>query len=500
MATFNRGTTPIIISPEDWVTITAGQNTSGLITIAGEAVTQAIASRQKYNYGGYSKVREVVITVNAGSVEVNLSQDGAVPLDVATAQARIDGEVWVTDPEFGGIGDGTTDNFSAISAAKTAANGGFFNIPVGTYYYSGADSTLDVRAQGRGQIKTGSNKHAPNVSYVASAPSSAGDESSVLTAFNGDLSKVFIPIEHRITGAATLGQPTSGYKYTPEAYAIYGYLFNQSGYNHSTTTNEGRTAAAFSRVKVFQAGQGDAVAYNASAFVTGAKAGAISFLANPAASLLNGDIGAGQAGVYLNPFEVMMQDNGYDVAAVGWVVNSARTVSTGSLDVFWAGYLSQSKGTAQIDAHFSGNGKARIGLDLVGTVFDSEKIAVAIKANDRIYLDCQNLLATSYPDGVQATSQTYIDYDASGGIRLVQGGVAALQVKSNQVTVNTANGLSLASTGIIRFVGSGQFGVGTSSATFTATNKPGATTGQGPSQWLKVNLNGSEQYIPTWAA
>ncbi len=426
---------------------------------------------------------------------------GAVAeLDVAGIYTASSLSPWLTDTANGGVGDGTTDNSSAISAAKAKTAGGFFNVPQGVYYTSVADAALDVRAQGRGQIKTGSNKHAPNVSYVATAPSSAGDEASVLTAFNGDLSKVFMPVEHRITGSTTLGQPTSGYKYTPEASAIYGYMFNSSGHNNSTSSNSGRTSATFSRVKLFQAGQGDAVAYNASAFVTGAKAGATSFLANPAASLLNGDIGAGQSGVYLNPFEVMMQDNGHDVAAVGWVVNSARTVSTGGLDVFWAGYLSQSKGAAQIDAHFSGNGKARVGLDLVGTVFDTDKIAVAIKANDRIYLDCQNLLATSYPDGVQAASQTYIDYDASGGIRLVQGGVAALQVKSNQVTVNTANGLALASTGILRFVGSGQFGVGTSSATFTAANKPGATTGQGPSQWLKVNLNGSDFYIPAWAA
>lgn len=39
---------------------------------------------------------------------------------------------------------------------------------------------------------------------------------------------------------------------------------------------------------------------------------------------------------------------------------------------------------------------------------------------------------------------------------------------------------------------------GTSTASFTATNKPGANNKTSPDTWVKINLNGTEYYIPAF--
>jgi hypothetical protein len=205
-----------------------------------------------------------------------------------------------------------------------------------------------------------------------------GNHDSVTTAFNGDLSKLLFPIEHRITGAASLTQPTTGYVYTPEAYPVYGYLYNESGHNQATATNVGRTAAVFQRVKVFQNGQGDAVAYNGSVFVTGTKSGSTHFLANPAGVLFNGDMTAGAAGVYLNAYETNQLDGGFDAAAIGVVNNFNRTVSTGAKSAVWMGYRAQSTGSASCDAVISATGKWVSGIDFALSTLDLGAGAAAI--------------------------------------------------------------------------------------------------------------------------
>ena len=68
------------------------------------------------------------------------------------------------------------------------------------------------------------------------------------------------------------------------------------------------------------------------------------FLANPPVSLFNGDINAGHNGVYLNPFELLLSDDGYDVAGIGSVLNLNRTNATGALGATWMGYRVQSIG------------------------------------------------------------------------------------------------------------------------------------------------------------
>lgn len=336
---------------------------------------------------------------------------------------------------YGAVGNGVTDDTAAITARNTLGMRTY--VPAGTYVTTIGQASIQGLFYGEGQIKTSDgNKRGKYVSQVSSAPSTATAMTSVLTAFNGDYSKTQFLVEHRITGATTLGQPTSGYRYVPEAYPFVGYLYNTSGYNHSTTNNEGRTSASFFRLKIDNYGQGDAVAYNASVFVSGARSGAASFLSNPAGSIVNGDIEAGAAGVYLNPFEVTIRDRGYDVAGVGWVVNSHRTNGTAALGAIWTAYLSQSKESIAIDSHFTGHGKVTIGLDLAGSDFGANEVAIAIPSDGRVYLAASNSSLTKY-SRYTVPGDTWITHNSgTSGIEIAYASAAAVRVTNPASAVN----------------------------------------------------------------
>lgn len=299
---------------------------------------------------------------------------------------------------FDAVGDDSTNDTSALSSCFSASGSNAIHIPSGVFKATTlAATSITNRLYGQGQVRTSDGyKRGSYFINISSAPATLGNHDSVVTAFDGDVSKCQFPIEHRITGAASLGQPTTGYTYTPELAAVYGVLYNSSGYNHSTSSNDGRTSATFNRIRLHQYGQGDCVAYNASAFVSGAKAGATSFLANPAASIVNGDMTAGAAGVYLNPSEIYLTDAGYDVAAVGDVINLNRTNKTGALGVIWAGHLIQSKGTQEIDVCYAASGKADKGLDFVPLTLSTAKAAINLAANQKIYGNGTNSDTTKY--------------------------------------------------------------------------------------------------------
>jgi hypothetical protein len=251
-------------------------------------------------------------------------------------------------------------------------------------------------------------------SATASArPTLLGNPNSINTAFNGDLTKVQFAIAQTITGAATLDQPSSGYEYTPETSAIYGYLYNSSGWNQSTGSNIGRTGATFSRVKVDNYGQGDATAYNASGFVTGGRAGATNWLANPAVTLFNGDATAGADGVYLNPGEFNLDLGNYDAAAIGWVANITRNKKStpAGLGAYTAGFRVQSNGMDYVDEMLGGVGKFMVGLNVAAPGIEFfNQYAIGIKANDRISL---NATLTDVTGGSFLGGGDYLSYSGA---------------------------------------------------------------------------------------
>jgi hypothetical protein len=210
----------------------------------------------------------------------------------------------------------------------------------------------------------------PIVEIVSSRPATLGNWNGIGTAFAGDLSKVTFPISYTISGTATLGEPTTGYIYTPEASAIAAYFLNESGWNNSTNSSSGRTAACFSRIHVQNSGQGDCVAFNATGTVNSTLPGASVFWANPAVTLFNGDCFAGANGVFLNPVEIHNIDNGFDCAAVNYVAVQNRTQNAGALGAYWDGFRSDATGsTVAINAHFFGVGPSILGIDFFSTQF-----------------------------------------------------------------------------------------------------------------------------------
>lgn len=346
----------------------------------------------------------------------------------------------VSVKDFGAVGDGVTDDTTAVSA--TSAQPKAF-LPAGTYDTTYVNSSLVPGSwQGIGQIADASNRKLPPwFANASSAPSSVGSATSLLTAFNGDLSKCQLPIGHYIQGATTLTQPTTGYYYQAESYPHYTYLYNSSGWNQSTSGNDGRTAACAYRTKVDNYGQGDCVAYNASAFVTGTRAGSTNFLANPAASLFNGDMTAGQDGVYLNPYETFLTDIGYDVAGVGLVNNFNRTNATGAKSVVWLGYRAQNVGTQPCDSFLSATGKWQVGLDFAmsTTDFGANKAAISLKENDRIYFNstatASGNLEANWRTTVFGTSWMTLD-SSSGDLLFANNSATQFAVANTASSVN----------------------------------------------------------------
>jgi hypothetical protein len=244
---------------------------------------------------------------------------------------------------------------------------------------------------------------------ASSAPTSLGNWSSIATAFTGDLSHVLFPISHQITGASTLGQPTSGYQYTYEAYPFAGYLYNTSGWNNSTSGNSGRTAAVYDHVHLVQNGQGDMVAHNVSCIVVSTRSGATNYLANPACVGINGGFFAAAEGAFLNPQEWDFIDNGHDVAVVGINQNLKRTNNTGALGAWWTPFRTNSMGSVPSDVAFSAIGKWNFGLDLSFSDFGVNKAAISLSAAQRLYLDVTATDSTGQGRFPSAVGTAYLD-------------------------------------------------------------------------------------------
>lgn len=290
-----------------------------------------------------------------------------------------------------------------------------------------------------GQVTDNSgNNRAPFFSALKSAPSK-GNWGSPTTAFNGDLSSTQMVIEYRIVGANTLGLPSTGYDYTFEAAPLTIYGFNQSGYNASTSTNDGRTGAALINLKVDNYGQGDYSGIFISSLVAETKAGATHFLANPAAPLFAGQAFAAANGAYLQGLgDINCDDQGFDVAAGGLVLNMLRSNNTGALGVDWFGVRVQSASTKAIGAAFSavGTGGARIGLHLNGLTLGAEKAAITLESKQRIYGNSTAGDIYNFPRDV-SVGTSWIEYDAtSPGWVMVAGNVPSLLAQPTQVALN----------------------------------------------------------------
>lgn len=252
--------------------------------------------------------------------------------------------------------------------------------------------------------------------------------------FDGDNSESAIQLDWRYenTGVNPFGSPGSSYLYAPHIAPVFAQLRvgENVGFNSTTTQNgPGRTGATVIRAKVSHAGQGDAVCFNASAFVSGTTAGATSWLASPAVVLFNGDMLAGADGVYLNNTEFRVTSGPYDCAAIGAVYNLDRDVDTGALGAGWDGIRIQSQGTAEINSGFRVDG-------LVDVVFNASRststnqAALAMKSGHRIYFN-----ASAAGDFGTTVGTTYQTFDGTG-LATVVGGTTQLKTTATEVQIN----------------------------------------------------------------
>lgn len=398
---------------------------------------------------------QVDTLLTAGSNISLTYDDGAGTLTIAATGAAGGGWDFPSLIEdYSAVGDGVTDDTAAVNSAIASAQETF--VPNGIFDTTLAATAITSPFQGIGQIRTSdSKKRGKYFNYVDAAPATEGNRDSIGNAFNGDMTHVPFAVEHRITGAATLSQPTSGYKYTHECYPHFTYLKNESGYNHETDGNGGRTASCAYQTKVDNYGQGDCMAYNFLGFVTGTKAGSTDFLANPAVGALAGTLTAGADGVYLNPLEFDLQDNGYDVACIGTVLNLTRTDETGAKNAVWMGHRVQSRGSANIDVAYSASSKHKIGLDFTKADFDSASgnRAITLKADQRIFFNATstNDWYANQPGGTFmrynssnqqlqfVNNNSLVLYAASNQVVLAPSGTARLRVDTSEVIAGASN-------------------------------------------------------------
>lgn len=461
-------TNPLQVYYDDALTITASQplKTSNGYVYRNGTPTQlyvdandfSITVNDEKNLFIYSFPQGTGIGVNAAAITYNEGSPNAVDRTVAS---RLQDSISLKD--FGAVGDDSTNDTAAIQNAAAVSP---YYAPDGIYKSTAVNfAALSGRQYGNGQIRTADNNlSAPYFSVVSSAPSPLGNESSIATAFNGDLTGCQFAVSHTITGAATLGQPATGYLYRPEAMPYYTYLYNASGWNQGTADNVGRTGVAAYRTKVYQTGQGDAVCFNGSVTVTGTRAGSTHWLANPAGVLFNGDMAAAEDGVYLNAYETICYDEGFDVACVGLVNNFVRTNDTGDKSTVWIGYRAQSVGSAPCDNLISAVGKWQVGLDLAmtGTDFGTNQAAISLKAEQRIYFNNAALASGNLDADWRTTvfNGDYLTFDYTNQfIHFVRGGESKLQIGLTDVVVANAKlGVNTGIGGTTAFIQDRQLG------------------------------------------
>lgn len=289
---------------------------------------------------------------------------------------------------------------------------------------------------GMGQVKTADgNLRAPWFIPMSAPPSSLGNFSSVDTTFNGDLSRVLVAAEKRVTGALTLSQPTSGYVIESETSTFLSALYvgPTAGFQNGTgASNSGRTGIADTVKHIQHYGNGDALGFWINAFCADTRAGSTSWLGNPATSLFGGQNIAGANGVYLQGIgDVNLVDNGFDVAAVGSNINLNRTVATGALGADWIAYRAQNQGTQNPGGAFSLAGGWNMGLHLCAANFGANQGAIALKQGQRIYTNAVQGGTTALPRDVNL--QTNYITDSGTFFNFVYNNSSALQVNNTSV-------------------------------------------------------------------
>lgn len=403
--------------------------------------------------------------------------------DLIVSMGLLSGVINIKDYPYLATGDGIADDTTPVSTVDALSGRKF--MPEGTYLTTIAATDLDGPYLGPGQIKdAGGNKRGPYFSAIKTAPSSTGSEDSVTTAFDGDWSKSQFAVEHRITGAATAGQPTSGYLYRPEIYPHYTYIYNESGHNNATGGNAGRTGIAAYKARAYQNGQGDLIAFNGDVTIGATqKAGATHFLAQPAGSVINGQIDTNADYTFLNAFELFLDGKTYDCSGIAGVWNLERNAASAAQSTYWSGIRVQSVGSVSIDDGLHLNGKITHGINLAHATLDASGVGIALAQDQRIYWGAA-------ANGAWRTTinDHYVGYDGSK-LNFVMSNSSILQIYGTQTIAVKP----------FRLNGSGSI-LDFASAETSTTASAGAQTLPGnPVGFVNIEVGGTDYRMPYYA-
>lgn len=246
----------------------------------------------------------------------------------------------------------------------------------------------------------------------------------------------------------------NAYTYGGADYAVPTYV---SGYAQNPRVTRGwRTMNVHDMVEVQHSGEGDAYAWLGRIIMNYTpKAGQTDFFETATGGLIGGDAVFSKAGNYFTTIEFQIHDQGFDAAAIGYVNSYYRDNDTGARRATWIHDFPTSRGSKPIDVFYAPQGKARVGLDLVGAEFSSEgQRAIQLRLDQRIYFDAAmtaaiGTRARGFWGNVQGTTYLTAGNDGTpfldvyaGNTRVTRSRASSLNVavQLNANDVNVASG------------------------------------------------------------
>jgi hypothetical protein len=178
---------------------------------------------------------------------------------------------FVSLADFGGVGDGVTNNNAAYAAAE-ASSANWIYVPDGTFLTTLNPTNLTKYYWGPGFTLLNGDYLPHRVSgftYINGTPVIWSDVGNPALAMSGTfVGRAGEARQVYIAGANTAGTPTTGYAPVRVDLATSNYnLVFSSGHNQSTSTTEGRTGVPQYSSQVIHVGKGDVFNYCAGGYV-----------------------------------------------------------------------------------------------------------------------------------------------------------------------------------------------------------------------------------------
>lgn len=287
----------------------------------------------------------------------------------SAAASGVDDVVSILD--YGGVGDGTTNNDAAFAAAEASTEKAIY-IPGGVFITNRAHATFTKGYWGPGVVMTSEGRALPGTNtYLAAAPTAAPG-TGVSGFFAGDHGLNRGEWKVVGVGARTQGASTIYFDRRFQGRSCWMYTYDgSSGFQTQSAVPRTNTPYDYIHVRNFGA-HGDvygSVVRMEQKFAP--SAAQTHFFATTTVGQYGGDVNFDSiaSGAYATGWESMYLDNGADVAVIAQVDSFDRTNDTGAKSVVWLGTMMKSEGSKPADCAHAVAGPWRIGLDTVRATF-----------------------------------------------------------------------------------------------------------------------------------